>query len=152
MPAPLPISSSGHWNAWPIVGSFSQFLTRSAELLRRGKKSANGPAQCRVPLTVPTYCQWRQKSNLHTGHQLCHQWPCCLLLSMCFPQQFWAQEPTGSPSCTSRRNGMALPVVSDKRSVYSRDGDSCPDATFIYKTLVKLLAVGAAERKQSGVS
>jgi hypothetical protein len=48
---------------------------------------------------------------------------------------------------TCSRNTAALPVFSDKRSVYSRHNDSCPSATFIYKMLVKLLTVGAVEEK-----
>lgn len=42
---------------------------------------------------------------------------------------------------------MALPAPGDKRRVYSRHTDSCPSATFIYKTSVKSLTVGAVEEK-----
>lgn len=48
---------------------------------------------------------------------------------------------------TCRRNTVALAAFSDKRRVYSRHTDSCPSATFIYKMFVKLLTVGAVERK-----
>lgn len=73
----------------------------------------------------------------------------CLLplVSMRFPWQSRAQEPTGSAGHTCRRNSAPLPAFSDKRSVYSRRADSCPRATFIYKMLVKLLTVGAVEEK-----
>lgn len=64
-----------------------------------------------------------------------------------FPDKSWAQEPTGSAGHRCRRNSAALPALSDKGSVYSRPTDSCPSATFIYKMLVKLLTVGAVEKK-----